>query len=97
MKVVNGRIGKADVRVYPELMQMQIELLIQMQSGETLFRLPANADEMTRLYQVFQSDSIFDLNGKYCRVGLDDSGHAQFIQDLIYDYESSVIQDNPIA
>ena len=97
MKIVNGRIWKADVRVYPELMQMQIELLIQMQSGNTLFRVPANADTMTHFYQLFNADSINELNGKFCRVAIDDFGNAQYIQDLIYDYDSSIIQNNPIV
>ena len=97
MRIVNGRIWKADVRVYPELMQMQIELMIQMQSGDTLFRVPANADVMTHFYQVFSTDSINELNGKFCRVALDDFGNVQYIQDLIYDYESSIIQNNPIV
>ena len=52
---------------------------------------------MTQLYQLFDSDSISGFSGKYCRVGLDDKGNAEYIQDLIFDDEYGVIKSNPIV
>ena len=97
MRMVNGRISKADVRVYPEVMQMQIELILQMQCGTSLFRLPATADAMTQLYSLFSAECISDLTGKYCRVGIDELGKARFIQDLIYDYDNMVINEEAVV
>lgn len=97
MKMVNGRISKADVRVYPEIMQTQIELLIQMQCGTSLFKLPATADAMAQLYNLFSSECVGDLAGKYCRVGIDELGKVRFIQDLIYDYDNTLITEEAVV
>ena len=97
MKTVNGRINKADVRVYPEIMKAQIELLIEMQCGSSLFKLPATADAMTQLHNLFSCECIGDITGKYCRVGIDELGNAMFIQDLIYDYDNSLIAEDAIV
>lgn len=97
MRMVNGRISKADVRVYPEIMQTQIELLIQMQCGTSLFKLPATADAMARLYNLFSSECVGDLTGKYCRAGIDELGKVRFIQDLIYDYDNTLITEEAVV
>lgn len=94
---VNAIINKADVHFFPELGQNQIELTLLYDRGRALFRTPMNSDSMYRLLNLFGKDSLYDLQGQYCRLYLDDStSRVDGIANIIHD-EFGWMQDNPIA
>ena len=97
MKNYNAVITKADVRFFPELSISQIELTLKYQMGNALFRVPMNEYSMFDILNLFSKDSIYDLNGQYCRMSMDDTtGRVSSIMNIIYD-EMGAIQDNPVA
>ena len=97
MKNYNAVITKADVRFFPELSISQIELTLRYQMGDALFRVPMNECSMFDILNLFSKDSIYDLNGQYCRMSMDEnSGRVDSIMNIIYD-EMGAIQDNPVA
>ena len=97
MKNYNAVITKADVRFFPELSISQIELTLRYQMGDALFRVPMNEYSMFDILNLFSKDSIYDLNGQYCRMSMDEnSGRVDSIMNIIYD-EMGAIQDNPVA
>ena len=97
MKNYNAVITKADVRFFPELSISQIELTLRYQMGNALFRVPMNEYSMFDILNLFSKDSIYDLNGQYCRMSMDETtGRVSSIMNIIYD-EMGVIQDNPVA
>lgn len=94
IKDVNARIANANVRVYPEAMAMQIELMLQMERGQALFRVPATADKMLDIYQVFNADSIESLRGRFCRVVMDDeTGNIHAIKNILYDDFNEICEE----
>ena len=97
MKNYNAVITKADVRFFPELSISQIELTLRYQMGNALFRVPMNEYSMFGILNLFRKDSIYDLNGQYCRMSMDEnSGRVDSIMNIIYD-EMGAIQDSPVA
>lgn len=97
MKNYNAVIAKADVHFFPELSSSQIELTLRYQMGNALFRVPMNEDSMYGILKLFRKDSIYDLNGQYCRMSMDETtGQVDSIMNIIYD-EMGAIQDNPVA
>ena len=97
MKNYNAVITEADVRFFPELSISQIELTLRYQMGNALFRVPMNEDSMFGILNLFRKDSIYDLNGQYCRMSMDENtGRVDSIMNIIYD-EMGAIQDNPVA
>lgn len=97
MKNVNAVISKADVHFFPELSINQIELTLNYERGNALFRMPLNNDSMYSILNVFHKDSIAELNGMYCRVLLDEStGRVDSIRNIIYD-DMGELQDSPVA
>ena len=97
MKNYNAVITKADVRFFPELSISQIELTLRYQMGNALFRVPMNEYSMFDILNLFRKDSIYDLNGQYCRMSMDENtGRVDSIMNIIYD-EMGAIQDSPVA
>ena len=97
MKNSNAVITKADVRFFPDLSIRQTELTLRYQMGNALFRVPMNEDSMFGILNLFRKDSIYDLNGQYCRMSMDENtGRVDSIMNIIYD-EMGAIQDNPVA
>lgn len=96
-KSLNARIAKADLRFYPEVMASQIELTLQMDRGSALFKIPASEEKMLSIYENFQSDSLNDLQGKYCRAVMDeDTGRVMSIMNIIHD-ECTEITEDPVV
>ncbi len=97
MKDFNAVVAKADVHFFPELSTSQIELTLRYQRGNVLFRVPMNEDSMYRILSLFNKDSIYELNGQYCRMVMDEgTGRVDSIRNIIYD-EMGDLQDNPVA
>lgn len=95
-KDVNARIENANVRIYPDVMEMQIELMLQMERGKALFRLPATPDSMLDIYQVMKTDNLEGLRGMYCRVSMDDeTGSIRSIKNIMFD-DFREIADEPV-
>ena len=96
LKQVNAVVSNANVRFYPEVTAMQIEMTLQMERGNAMIRVPVTTDEMFKMYKIFGTDNINALSGQYCRVTVDDlTGRIESIKNIIYD-DGCVIYDNPI-
>jgi len=97
MKDVNAIITNADVHFFPELDANQIELTLQFNKGNGLLRVPMCNDSMYSIYNLFNKNSIKELNGQYCRVIMDElTGRIDGIKNIIYD-DRGELQDNPVA
>ena len=52
---------------------------------------------MFDILNLFRRASIYDLNGQYCLMSMDETtGRVDSIMNIIYD-EMGAIQDNPVA
>lgn len=97
MKIFNAVVKKADMRFYPEVMQNQIELVLQFERGNAFFRSPATSDRMLGMYRMFNTGSIGEMNGKYCRVAIDENtGVVDSIGDILYENENR-LENDPIV
>jgi len=97
MKSFNAIVAHADVRFFPELSTSQIELTLRYQRGTVLFRAPMSVDSMLKILSIFNKDRIYDLNGQYCRMSLDEeTGRIDSIGNIMYD-ELGELQDNPVV
>lgn len=96
MKTVNAVVSKADVHFYPELSASQIELILSHDGGKSILRVPMDNNSMYDILNVFNKDSIYDLNGQYCRLFLDSTGRVDNIKNILHD-ECGSIENNPIA
>ena len=95
LKQVNAMVSNANVRFYPEVTAMQIEMALQMERGNVMVRVPATTEEMFKMYKIFGTDNINALPGQYCRVMMDDiTGRVDSIKNILYD-DDCIIYDNP--
>lgn len=96
IKSWNAVVSKADVRFYPEVMASQIELVIQHERGNSLFRIPETNDARMGMYRIFNTGSMDDLKGRYCRASIDEyTGEVVSLKNIIYDGINE-LQNDPI-
>lgn len=91
--VLNATISRADIRFYPEAMLNQIELLLQFERGGALFLMQDTSDNMLGLYHLFNTESINELPGKFCRAVFDEHGNLQSIKNIVYDDNCELYND----
>lgn len=97
MKTVNAIVSKSDVHFYPELSASQIELTLSHNKGKAVLRIPMDSDSMYGILNIFNKDSVYDLNGQYCRLCFDNStGRVNHIKNILHDECGSIV-NNPIV
>lgn len=97
LKMFNAIVKKADMRFYPEVMQNQIELMLQFERGNVFFRSPATSDRMLGMYRLFNTGSIGEMAGRYCRVCIDENtGIVDSIGDILYE-NGNKLENDPIV
>ncbi len=93
----NALIVRQNLRLYPDVMQNQIELTVQHQRGQSLLRMPATPESMLELYRIFRADSLEDLHGQFCRIVVDDgTGRIDSMKNIIYD-DYGELSDDPVV
>lgn len=93
MKTINALISKSDINFYPEEMVNKIELKLSVDNGSFILKAPATSDNMLEIYNIFNTLSINELKGKYCRVFMDDNGNVDYIKNIVFDFPNKLINE----